>query len=97
MTALLFTIDFDDGYILYLNGVEADSRYAPDPPAHDEPATTSNHEACCGSCTPEQIDLSRHIGDLVPGENVLAIQVHNASLSSSDFLFAPELSSVFAP
>jgi hypothetical protein len=96
VTALLFTIDFDDGYILYLNGVEVDSRYAPDPPAYNEPATTSNHEACCDSCTPEPIDLSSHIADLVPGENVLAIQVHNTSLSSSDFLFTPQLSGVFA-
>jgi hypothetical protein len=41
--------------------------------------------------------LSDRIKDLVAGVNVLAVQVHNQSLSSSDFLFLPELSATFAP
>jgi hypothetical protein len=97
LTALMFTIDFDDGYIAYINGVEVDSRYGPNPVAYNQPATTDNHEACCGSCAPTPVDLSSHIGDLVPGYNVLALQVHNTSLSSSDFIFAPELSAAVAP
>jgi len=95
-TGLTLTIDYDDGYIAYLNGVPVHSEGAPDAPAHDQRASAS-HEACGGTstptgpCPPEPIDLSDHIADLVPGVNILAVQVHNRSLSSSDFIFIPEL------
>ena len=102
LTGLTLTIDYDDGYIAYLNGVPVHSEGAPDAPAHDQRATAS-HEACGGTstptgpCPPEPIDLSDHIADLVPGFNILAVQVHNRSLSSSDLLFIAELSAVVAP
>jgi len=97
LTGLVLTLDWDDGYIAYLNGVRVASSSAPDPVAHDRPATTSNHEACCGTCAPEEIDLSGYLDVLVAGANVLALQVHNTSLSSSDFLFVPQLSAVVVP
>ena len=53
--------------------------------------------AAMGTCEPEPIDLTEHIGSLRVGANVLALQVHNRSLSVSDFLFAPLLSAVTAP
>lgn len=102
LSGLTLTMDYDDGYIAYLNGVPVHSEGAPDTPAYDERATAS-HEACGGTstptgpCPPEPIDLSDHIADLVPGVNVLAVQVHNRSLSSSDLLFIAELSAVVAP
>jgi len=94
VVALSFTMDYDDGYVAYLNGVEIAAKSAPVSRAHDHPATAS-HEACCGTgtptgpCPPELIDLNTHIADLVPGVNVLAVQAHNQSLSSSDFIFIP--------
>jgi hypothetical protein len=92
LTGLMLTMEYDDGYIAYLNGVPVASRYAPNPPAYNQPATTDNHEACCGSsCSPEQIDLSDYLYLLTPGPNILAVQVHNTNLSSSDFIFVPEL------
>ncbi len=96
LTGLTLTMDYDDGYIAYLNGVRVHSENEPDAPTHDERASAS-HEACGGTstptgpCPPEPIDLGDHIADLVPGFNVLAVQVHNRSLSSSDFIFIPEL------
>jgi hypothetical protein len=96
VTALTFTMDYDDGYVAYLNGVEVAAVSAPASRAWNQPATAS-HEACCGTisptgpCPPEAVDLSDHIKDLLPGVNVLAVQVHNQSLSSSDFVFIPEL------
>jgi len=95
LTGLTLTVDVDDGCIAYLNGIRIHSKHAPDPPRYDEPAT-ANHEADCDD-TPEPIDLSAHLADLVPGFNVLAVQVHNVSLSSSDFLFIPELFGVSGP
>jgi len=102
LTGLLLTMDVDDGYIAYINGVRVSTLAAPASPRYDQPAT-ANREACCGTstptgpCPPAQIDLSKYIKDLVPGQNVLAVQVHNTSLSSSDLIFIPELSGVFAP
>ncbi|MBN1362831.1 MAG: hypothetical protein JW993_19690 [Sedimentisphaerales bacterium] len=96
-TGLTLAMDFDDGYIAYLNGVRVDARFAPNPPAHDQPAATDNHEACCGDCQADRVSLSDRLHLLVPGWNVLAVQVHNQSLSSSDFLFIPELSGVVEP
>jgi len=96
ITEMELGIDFDDGYIAYINGDEVDSQYPPDPVAYDQGATTSNHEASCeGGLEPR--DLSDHISLLVPGTNVLAFQVHNKSTGSSDFAFIPAFSIVTAP
>lgn len=98
MTELELTMEWDDGYILYINGVPVNSQNPPDPIAYNQPAASDSHEACCGStCAPYRADLSSFIGLLNPGFNVLAIQVHNGTLSSSDFIFIPTLSSVTTP
>jgi len=96
LTGLTLTVDFDDGYIGYINGVQVSDQGAPNPPVYDQPASASN-EACCGRCDPEETDLTGHLDTLAPGVNVLAIQAHNRSLSSSDFLFTAELSAVTGP
>ncbi len=98
LSELILSMNWDDGYIAYINGEVVNSRYAPDPPSYDEPASTGNHEGCCGgSCTADRIDLSWFIERLAPGENVLAVQVHNTSYTSSDFLFIPELTAYARP
>lgn len=98
MTELTLTMEWDDGYIAYLNGVPVDSQSPPSPVVHNQPASSDTHEACCGSgCTPRQVDLASYINILNPGFNVLAVQAHNGTLSSSDFLFIPTLSSVVTP
>jgi hypothetical protein len=96
VTELTLHIDFDDGYIAYINGVQVHSKFPPNPVVHDQSATTSNHEADCGGTLPEY-DISGFISALVPGENVLALQVHNTNLGSSDFIFIPALSVVAVP
>ncbi|MBN1457103.1 MAG: hypothetical protein JW912_04550 [Sedimentisphaerales bacterium] len=98
MTELILTMEWDDGYIAYLNGIPIDSQNPPNPVAYNQPASSDTHEACCGSgCTPRQVDLASFIAVLDPGFNVLAIQVHNGTLGSSDFIFIPMLSSVTTP
>jgi uncharacterized protein (DUF1800 family) len=87
--ALILSVDFDDGFVAYLNGVEvARENLAGNPPAHNA-ATTNDHEA--GS--PVAYDLSARKGLLRAGDNVLAVQAHNGSLTSSDFSIIPELAS----
>ncbi len=91
LSRLTLTVDFDDGYFVYINGIRVAGFAEPDEPAHDQPALLS-HEACCGDCEREPVDLTDYLDVLVPGANVLAIQVHNQSLSSSDMLLDAELS-----
>ena len=79
-------IDYDDGFIAYLNGDEATRRHMPDGPATYE-TTASSHEAG----TPETIVLGT-AGDLLnDGNNLLAIEGHNTSKGSSDFSLIPAL------
>lgn len=96
VTEMELGIDFDDGYIAYINGVEVDSQYPPNPVAYDEGATTANREASCPSSL-EPRDLSAYISLLVPGENIFAFQAHNKTTVSSDFMFVPAVTIVAAP
>lgn len=79
-------IDYDDGFIAYLNGNQVYSRHMPGGPATFETEATS-HEA--GS--PETINLGK-AGDLLrEGKNVLAIEGHNTDIDSTDFSLIPSL------
>jgi hypothetical protein len=87
LTQLTLEMGYQDGFVAYLNGVEVARRGlgAPGSPvSYDSLAT--DHEAG----TPEVIDLSSHITDLVAGTNVLAIQVHRA-LEGSGLSITPKL------
>ncbi len=83
---LLLTIDYDDGFVAYVNGVEA-ARAGLGKPGSAVTRTTlaTSHEAG----TPEQFRLDAAL--LAEGENVLAVEVHNSSLNSSDLSFIPAL------
>lgn len=77
-------VDHDDGFVAWINGVEvARARLEGDPPAHDAPAR--NHEAGTWSAFEVPRELLRR------GRNVLAVQVHNADLHSSDLSLRAEL------
>jgi WD40 repeat protein len=84
--AIALEIVIDDGFVAYLNGVEVARRNVEgSPPAHDRSAIRA--------AEPEKvtIDLSEHGSRLVAGKNVLAIQGHNASRASSDFVLSAAL------
>jgi len=91
MSYLGTEVHYDDAFVLYLNGIRvADSGDITGyPPSFDQSG---------GQATDDQVvnvDLSNRINLLVPGTNVLAMQIHNASLtSSSDCLGAPILRAV---
>ena len=81
------TIDYDDGFIAYLNGKEVARRGMPAGTATYQTLASISHEAG----TPETINLGT-AGDLLRvGKNVLAIEGHNNSLTSSDFSLIPAL------
>lgn len=84
-TDLLMTVNYDDGYIVYLNGLPIAQKNAPASPTFDQPASGS-HEACCTSCNLTPINLTEYLPLLISGKNVIAVQAHNRTLDSSDFL-----------
>ncbi len=87
ISSLSLNMDYDDSFIAYLNGHEiARSNVTGDPPAFDQSAD-GNHEAG----TPEEFNVADAVQYLQDGENVLAIEGHNVSLTSSDFSLIPSL------
>ncbi|TKJ38165.1 MAG: hypothetical protein CEE38_05250 [Planctomycetes bacterium B3_Pla] len=88
---LILEIAYDDGFVAYLNGDEiarsGNMEGLGSPPAHDVD-TNGNHEVTQGI---EYISLKPYRSLLTPGENVLAIQVHNGTLNSSDLSIIPRL------
>ncbi|MCP4256161.1 MAG: DUF1800 domain-containing protein [Planctomycetes bacterium] len=84
---LILRVDYDDGFKAYINGTEVARANLPAGiVAYDQIATRS-HEAG----TPEDFDISSYRSLLRVGENVLAIQVHNRSLTNGDLSMIPEL------
>jgi hypothetical protein len=81
-------VDYDDGFIAYLNGAEIARANMPAGGAAGYNATAASaHEA--GS--PETFVLGT-VGELLnAGSNILAIEGHNTSSSSSDFSLIPAL------
>ncbi len=78
---------YDDGYVVYLNGVKITSaNISGSPPPFNRPASTGS------DYSPVNIDLLRYSNRLQPGENILAIQGHNVGIGvSSDFVISPTL------
>lgn len=82
---LVFHVSFDDGFIAYLNGTEI-ARASMPPGAAAASTPAFDHEVTVGTATFSVIPSL-----LVPGDNVFAVEVHNASLGSSDLSFIPVL------
>ena len=80
-------VDFDDGFIAYINGVEVARAFMPDGIVNYNQGSNGLHEALIYQGLPPEyfsIPSSQLSSLLVNGENTLAIQVHNENISSSD-------------
>ena len=90
---LVLSLDYDDGAIVYLNGIEVartDSMEdAGSPPAFDD-TSDEGHEVTEGT---DVFNLQAYVGFLRPAPqvNVLAIQLHNTNITSSDASCLPRL------
>ena len=86
---LTLKVVIDDGFVAYLNGQEVGRENV-------EGAPPSNTQVSAASAEPKEavLDLTPHIAKLAAGANVLAVQAHNHSLASSDFVVTPSLSAV---
>jgi hypothetical protein len=81
---LLVDIDYDDAFVLYLNGIEVarSANITSSPPTYAS-ALTIDHEALLyRGLTPERFVLKA--SDLKQGENTLAVQILNYNIASSD-------------
>ncbi len=81
---LLFTMIYDDGVVVYLNGEEIDRVNMPAGPVTRTTPAASSIE-------PQAVTLTLPGHLLQAGENVLAVSVHNQSIDSSDLSFNPIL------
>src|SRR5207237_816471 len=86
---LTLRIQYDDAFAAYLNGVIVAWRNVPDDVMFDPLAfndVASSYHADGAALQLENVDISIHIGALLPGANVLAIQGLNTSATNGDFL-----------
>ena len=93
ISKLVLSIDYDDGFVAYINGREvgrsASMSDTDTPPKYSDTAT-QGHEA---DGEPDEISLARYerFFNPFPQPNVLSIQGHNVSRTSSDFSILPRL------
>ncbi|MFT4987005.1 MAG: hypothetical protein ACI9QR_002014 [Flavobacteriaceae bacterium] len=89
LSMAVLNIDYDDAFVAYLNNVEiarANVGVVGDHPSFNQ-ASSSLHEAQMyqgGNPNQYVLDISTFKNTILPGNNVLSIQVHNESSSSSD-------------
>lgn len=88
-TCLTLRMKHDDGFVAYLNGVEVARKFAPTVPEWDSTAEASNDDFSAKQFSDHV--LNDHVGDLVLGDNILAIHAMNDNVWSSDFLVSAEL------
>lgn len=89
IVALILHVDFDDGFVAYLNGKEIARANIGTPgvkPPYSQYATNCDFEAQLpsGGIPARFVLNSTHKGYLLQGENVLALQVHDCNSTSSD-------------
>ncbi len=91
--ALIFDLDYDDGFVAYLNGVEiARENMSESQPAWDDVSDGFTEPRLINEAPPLRFTLENPTDLLIEGENVLAIQVHNSGPASSDLSLIPFLS-----
>ncbi len=92
VNAALLDMDYDDGYVAYINGVEISRANINGNPPNYLATTIEDREATLyNGGSPERTFLNNIQDFLREGENVLSIQGHNISSNSSDFTLIPFL------
>ncbi|MCI0512889.1 CotH kinase family protein [candidate division KSB1 bacterium] len=91
---LLLHVDYDDGFVAWLNGVEIARANMGLPgvfPAFDEFAREAHEAQLYQGGKPDKFRIENPHTLLRNGENVLALEVHNNQLFSSDLTLIPFL------
>ncbi len=91
---VIFHMDYDDGFVAYLNGTEVARANIGRPgtrPRYNQPADTFTEPRSVLGLRPQRFIIENAGSLLRSGENILAVQVHNSSLGSSDLTCIPYL------
>ena len=97
ISSLILDLDYDDAFVAYINGHEiARDNITGIPPAYNSGTITDHEAQIYLGGKPERFLISDLNSLLKEGENILSIQVHNISSTSSDFSIIPFLSVVFS-
>jgi hypothetical protein len=94
INSLRLAMQYDDGFIAYLNGNEIARRHSPPDASWASAATTDRSDA--DAVTVELIDVSQFKHLLRPAGNLLALHGLNDEPESPDFLIRPELLAIAA-
>jgi len=89
LSMMTLRVQYDDGFVAYLNATEIARRNFEGEPAWNSTATASHGDG--EAVVFESIDVSQHISRLRQGDNLLAIHGLNAGTTSSDLLIGVEL------
>ncbi len=94
ISRLILCIDYDDGFVAYINGHEVARANLGNPGeymAYDRLATAGREALMYQGGSPEYYEISDPLSVLVEGVNTIAIQVHNNAVSSTDLSLIPFL------
>jgi hypothetical protein len=92
LVSAVLHIDYDDGFVAYLNGVEfarANIGEEGIPPSFNQGTNTDHEAQMYQGGKPDVFPISEWRDYLVSGKNVIAIQVHNINSGSSDLTCIP--------
>ncbi len=93
---LLLDIDYDDAFVAYINGVEvARANIEGFPPTFNTFANVDHEANMHEGGFPDRFELADPDSFLQNGINILSIQVHNISWTSSDLSIIPFLSAFY--
>ncbi len=96
---LVLHMDYDDGFVAYLNGVEVARSLVGvrgEPPRFPHFADFGHEAGLYRGLWPESFDLTAARALLVPGENVLAVELHDERRDGDDATLVPLLTFGFA-
>ncbi|MBI9070345.1 MAG: CotH kinase family protein [Melioribacteraceae bacterium] len=94
ISKIIFNIDYDDGFVAYINGVEVAREnlgVAGQTMNYNDFADMPREAEIYQGGKPVAFDISDIKDVLVEGENILAVQVHNTGTNSSDLTAIPFL------
>ena len=97
IVSLILDIDYDDGFVAYINGFEvARANINGSPPAYNATTNTDHEAQIYVGGYPERFVIDNFQNILIEGTNTLSIQGHNVSDTSSDFTIIPFLTGIFS-
>ena len=97
IVGLVLDIDYDDGFVAYINGNEiARANINGSPPAYNATTNTDHEAQMYSGGSPDRFVIDNFENILIQGANTLSIQAHNVSENSSDLTIIPFLTAMFS-